>query len=91
MHTDALPQLLHLGNKLFTSHLVKVGVHSVFRPSNAASLHVDELPNVTVHVGHPNERLGTHNTSFAVPHDSLPDRLTRPSAARRLRRVRCKG
>ena len=37
MHTDALPQLLHLGNKLFTSHLVKVGVHSVFRPSNAAS------------------------------------------------------
>jgi hypothetical protein len=29
MLTDALPQLLHFGNKFFTCHLVKVCVHNV--------------------------------------------------------------
>jgi hypothetical protein len=29
MLTDALPEFLYFGNKLFTCHLVKVGVHSV--------------------------------------------------------------
>jgi hypothetical protein len=29
MLTDALPELLYFGNKLFTCHLVKVGVHNV--------------------------------------------------------------
>ena len=29
MLTDALPQLLHFGNKFFMCHLVKVGVHNV--------------------------------------------------------------
>jgi hypothetical protein len=29
MLSDALPQLLYFGHKLFTCHLVKVGVHNV--------------------------------------------------------------
>ncbi len=36
MLTDALPEFPYFGNKLFTCHLVKVGVHSVVTTASSA-------------------------------------------------------
>ena len=44
MLTDALPEFLYFGDKLFTCHLIKVGVHSVVTTNSAVdSSRLDDL------------------------------------------------